>query len=289
MAIRPSHIKDKARLETNMREARHTRLRSLADSINDTARMARNSLSLLLIVTLYLGLTLVASTDENLLLNGQVVLPQVGVGLSVAQSYIFAPPVFLYLHAQLLLLLTVLAQKVRTFEIALKDEFPDTAPPNMQEKVEARREECWDWLSAFAFVQLFRLRSDVSPVARWLAWFGAEAIPLTLLLALDLSFVRYQSGWITLEHHIVFFIDWAFLRWFNRKVFGGWGLGFSTVLIGSSQGHPPRAERRSWEILRRVINTAWGIVVYGIALFLLLAARPPSFDPETVEKDRESI
>lgn len=86
MAIRPSHIKDRTGLETNTREARHARLRSLADSVNDTARMARNSLSLLLIVALYLGLTLVASTDENLLRNGQVVLPQVGVGLSIVQS-----------------------------------------------------------------------------------------------------------------------------------------------------------------------------------------------------------
>ena len=67
MAIRPSHIKDKTGLETNTREARHARLRSLADSINDTARMARNSLSLLLIVALYLFLTLISSTDENLL------------------------------------------------------------------------------------------------------------------------------------------------------------------------------------------------------------------------------
>ena len=75
MADRPGHIEDKTAWEIHTREARHTRLQSLADSVNDTAHMARNSLSLLLIVVRYLGLTLIASTDENLLRNGQVVLP----------------------------------------------------------------------------------------------------------------------------------------------------------------------------------------------------------------------
>ena len=301
MVDRPRHIGDETAWEIHTREARHARLRSLADSINDTARTARNSLSLLLIVALYLVLTLLSSTDENLLRNGQVVLPQVGVGLSVVQSYIFAPPIFLYLHAQLLFLLTVLARKVRTFEVALKEELPGAASPNKQ------REECWDWLSAFAFVQLFRLPSGVPHASKVLTWFGVEAVPVVLLFVLDLSFVRYQSGWITFEHHIVFLVDWAFLRWFNRKVFGGWELGPSTVLIESSQilremvakilrrprasthGRPLHAERRSWKILGRAVITAWGAVVFGMALFLFLAARPPSFDPKTVEKDQESI
>ena len=58
-----------------MHEEQRARLHRLADSINDTARMTRTSLSLMLLVALYLGLTLVASTDENLLLNGQVTPP----------------------------------------------------------------------------------------------------------------------------------------------------------------------------------------------------------------------
>ena len=66
-------------------EARDLRLRALADSINDTARMARNTLTLALLVALYLGVTLLSSSDLNLFLNGQVVLPQVGTGVSVVQ------------------------------------------------------------------------------------------------------------------------------------------------------------------------------------------------------------
>ena len=290
MAIRPSHIEDKTGRETNTHEARHARLRSLADSINDTARMARNSLALLSIVALYLGLTLISSTDENLLRNGQVVLPQVGVGISVGQSYIFAPLVFLYLHAQLLFLLTVLARKVRTFEAALKEEFPGTASPNKQ------REECWDWLSAFAFVQRFRLSSGVSHVSKVLVWLSVEAVPVVLLFVLDLSFVRYQSALITWEHHIIFVIDLALLTWFNWQVFGGgsqrlWAYlnEMVTRILRRPRTSLPLAERRPWEMLGRVVTTAWKAVVFGMALVLIFAAHPPSFDSKTVVEDRLSI
>ena len=83
-----------------MHEEQRERLRALADSINESARMARATNSLFLFVALYLALTLLSTTDENLLRNGQVVLPQVGAGISVVQSYVLAPVVFLYLHAQ---------------------------------------------------------------------------------------------------------------------------------------------------------------------------------------------
>lgn len=62
-----------------MHEEQRERLRVLSDSINETARMARATNSLFLFVALYLALTLLSNTDENLLRNGQVVLPQVGV------------------------------------------------------------------------------------------------------------------------------------------------------------------------------------------------------------------
>ena len=304
MADRPSHIEDKTAWEIHTREARHARLQSLADSVNDTARMARNSLSLLLIVALYISWLLTSSTDENLLRNSQVVLPQVGVGISVAQNYIFAPPIFLYLHVQLLFLLTVLARKVRTFEVALKEEFPNAATPNRQKRVEAEREECWDWLSAFAFVQLFRLRSSIPHVSKVLAWTGIEAVPLVLLFILDLSFVRYQSNEITWSHHIIFVADLAFLKWFNWRVFRGRFRTLWTYLIrypqtlreigatilrrseNSAHGCSLRAERQSWEMLGRFVAAVWGVVVFGMALLLLCAAHLPSFDPKTSEKDR---
>lgn len=304
-----------------MREAQRARLHRLADSINDTARMARTSLSLVLLVALYLGLTLVASTDENLLLNGQVTLPQAGVGISVVQSYIFAPPIFFYLHIQLLFLLSVLARKVRTFEAALKEEFPDAFLPILQNKVEAKREECWEWLSAFAFVQLFRRTPGMPRVlklgARTLARFGIEAVPLALLFVIDISFVRYQSAGITWSHHCIFILDLVSIVIFNRLVFLGrdriWGSASVSVAVPGKAGVPPafgmgqrpaisgRTSRlmpyRTWWILVRSakVMPAWlwisvrGTVAMGMVFLLIYAARPPQFHPQEVENDRERI
>ncbi len=294
-------IEDKTAWEIHTRETRRVRLRSLADSINDTARTARTSLSLFLIVALYLFLTLLSSTDENLLRNSLVELPQVGAGISLKNSYIFAPLIFLYLHAQLLFQLTVLAGKVQTFEVALKEEFPDTVAPNMQEKVEAKRKECWNWLSAFTLVQ--RLRLPPGKLSKVFVWLGVEAIPVVLLFVLDLSFVRYQSGWITWEHHIIFLLDLVLLAWFNCRVFDGWFRVFWKKLIScfqtlyawiakgegqrrtSGPGRPTPAERRLWEILAKgpeqpgtraerrlweILKSVWGVAVFCMVLLLKL-------------------
>lgn len=56
-------------------------------------------------------------------------------------------------------------------------------------------------------------------VARILAWFGIEAAPLVLLFLIAVSFVRYQSDWITWSHHCIFILDSVSIIIFNRFVF----------------------------------------------------------------------
>lgn len=256
--------------DSHKHEARHARLQTLADSINDTARMARGTLSLVLLVALYLGLTLLSSTDENILRNSQVVLPPpLGTGASLVQSYVFAPLVFFYLHGQALLLLIVLARKVQTFEAALRNEFPDTTTQDSGQEFEAIKREYRDWLSAFTFVQIFRQDPGAWTVSRIFIWFGTDAIPLFLLFVIDISFVRYQSVVVTWFHHTVFVVDLLFLVYFNWKVFGG---SFRVVSRGSVA--------KQWGRLRIFANAAVtlvkGVVAFGMALLLLLAAQPPS-------------
>ena len=189
--------------------AHHARLAPLVDSINDTARMARATLALLLMTALYLGFMLSSSSDENLLLNTQVAVLQVGFGVPLEESYKFAPPIFLYLHVQVLFLLYILHGKVGRFE--------RTMGPAGLRIPDSRREEYWNCLSAFAFVQLLRRdhsppgsspspRTSSSPsplVSRLLMWISIEAIPLLLLILVDLSFVRYQSPGTTWSHHVI--------------------------------------------------------------------------------------
>ena len=232
----------------------HERLRVLADSINETARMARTTLSFLLLVALYLAFTLLSSTDENLLLEGQVVLPQVGTGISVVLSYILAPLVFVCMHAQVLLILSVLARKMRTFEDAVEETHSNVTPNRPYGQTQKR--EYRDWLSAFAFVQIFQKDVGVSNVARGLTWLATGVIPLALLFLIDLSFLRYQSSGITWLHHIIFLCDLALVIVFNWVVFG----------------------QRAVKLPRRLGTWVKGFVAAAMVLLLLLAAHPPGID-----------
>ena len=167
------------------------RLRLLTESINDTARVSRSILFLLLLAALYLGLTLLSATDENLLRNSIVTLPQFQTGISLERSFLFAPPVFLLLHLYTLFLLVVLARKVRSFQTELDTVFPDHTAPE--------KSKFWDWLSATSFVQMYRDQSTFSRFAKLLSWSGIIAIPLLLLFLIDLSFFAFS---ILLYYHI---------------------------------------------------------------------------------------
>ena len=78
-----------------------TDLSDLRTSVNETARVARGSLLLLLVVSLYVA-TIVAGTDDLLLLKrGEFALPLMQVGVPVDLFYAAAPAVLLLLHVNL--------------------------------------------------------------------------------------------------------------------------------------------------------------------------------------------
>ena len=202
--------RDETACEPCKHEKQCSILQKLADSINDTTRTVRNTSSLVLFAGLYLGLTLVFSTDENLLRDSGIALPQVGVGIPLSASYIVAPVIFLYLHFHLLFLLDELKRKIQAFKKTIKDLDPNDLNPK-------DRDQYWNWLSSSAFVQSFLLRSRRSP--KVLVWLSVVALPLMLLFLVFLSFVRYQSCWITLLHKIVFILDLIFIALFRSECF----------------------------------------------------------------------
>ena len=288
---------------TSIDEARHARLKALADSINETARLARATLVLLLTAGLYLGFTLLSSTDKNLLLNAQVAIPvlSVGFGMALDKSYIFGPPIFLYLHVQALFLLSVLYRQIQGFETALAQELSGISHSHRM------RREYWSLLSAF--VQLFRRGGHFAYVSRLLAWISIEAIPLSLLFIVALFFVRYQSEWITKSHHVVFLLDLFSIIWFNSPGFGryirsiwnnlsrwrSWrrnrqkfGEGITSVLAATRRSiRAVLASIKAVTLISfgAVIWTGLRLVVAGAATLLLwFEVRPPSFDIKYVEE-----
>lgn len=222
MSCHSANIDAETSWEIHEREAWSAQQKILVDSINDTARMARTALSLVLLVALYLLLTLVASTDEQLLRESQVSLPQANIGISIKASYIVAPPVFLYLHVQALFLLGVLMRKIQRFKKVV-DNSPRVRTHPHTTKTQDVAKESWDWLSAFVFVELFRPNG----CSRWLplvlSYISIAIIPILLLTFVDLSFVRYQSDYITPFHHSILILDiifvWLFSHQIRRRLF----------------------------------------------------------------------
>lgn len=185
------------------------RLAELAQSANETARMARFNVSLSLLVALYLTLTLLSTSDESLLRNAVVTLPQFEAGISLERSYLFAPIAFLYLHVQTLFLLVVLARKVYTFEKTLGIVFRND---------NVSKAECRDWLSAITLVQGLQGTGNFAVAARVLTWVGTVGLPLLLLFLIDTSFLRYQSAGISTIHHVCFTVDLAAVWLYWRRI-----------------------------------------------------------------------
>lgn len=265
-------------------------LRTLTDSINGNANVARTVIALLLLLALYLFLTLVASTDKNLLLDGQVLLPQLGVGLAVSISYVLAPPVFLYLHLHAMLVLATLTRQMRTFDALVR--------PGDGQEAQAYRAAlggdsalAWNWLSAFPFIQMYVPNSGMAVVSLTLVWLTVSVIPLLLLIAIDLSFLRYQSWPITLFHHSILVLDFLVVQHFLTRF--QWGLARCS----------PTRQLRALLVryLRRLVTPPRVPWVYGalkrvryapsLCTLLLIAAyaHPPSFDLATVDNDRARI
>ena len=264
--------------------------RNLADSINGNANVARTVIALLLLLALYLFLTLVASTDRNLLLDGQVLLPQLGVGLAVSVSYILAPPVFLYLHLHAMLILATLARQMRTYDTLVRA--GDGQRPRPGELAPNRSSSSpWNWLSALPFIQMYVPNAGTALVSRSLVWLTVGVIPLLLLASIDLSFLRYQSWPITLFHHSILALDFLVVRYFSTR--SRWGFArrsptrqLSAVLV---------------RFLRRFVNPRWARRVCGVTkrvrrapslciLLLFVAyAHPPGFNLVSVDEDRKRI
>ena len=188
------------------------RLSALADSVNDTARMARINVSLMLLVALYIAIMiLLAADDNNVFRDEAITLPYFVVGISLKQSYLVAPVVLIWLHLQTLLLLAVLARKLDSFETVLA---------NVPSTINGTHAERRNWLSGTIFVQSVHGAGGIALFAKVMMWMGVVIIPPLLLFLADMSFLKYQSAWITGFHHIVFCVDLLSVGIFSLHISG---------------------------------------------------------------------
>ena len=209
--------------------------KKLLDSVNETARIARTSLLLFLVVALYL-LIIVGTTTDLMLLRGEIVaLPLMEVGVPVVAFYIVAPLIFLLLHSNLLLRLRQLTETIKQWKAnskGLKDNHSSLVFP----------------------LDFARLLLDGKP--RWALYGGFYSIivllPIVVLLALQMSFLAYQSSGITFWHQLIVTFDLMLL------------FSFVCFVIGTREG---RKVERNY-VLKMLFQMRGTVFSAGLVLIL---------------------
>jgi uncharacterized protein YjbI with pentapeptide repeats len=185
-------------------------LDKMVTAISESAQTARSVLTGMLLVALTLTATLIAATDDALFRDSAEVFPSLGVKIKLSTAFALAPPVFAFLHINALLQLHLLARRLRVFEAAM---FADNLP--------ACDRAAWRRLiHGFSFAQLLTPEIGLGHLPHRLllgavSWFAVVLVPVALLLAAQVSFLRYQSDAITFVHQTTLVADVLVLLWFH--------------------------------------------------------------------------
>lgn len=221
-------------------QPRQPQLEKLVGAITESAQTARNVLGAMLAVALTITATMIATTDEAIFRDGAEIFPSLGVRIKLSTAYALIPPVFVFLHLNALLQLRLLAERLRAFEAQMR-----------QDNFSQAERRAWRRLiHGFAFAQLLAgtetngTRNAVDIPHRLLlafvSWLAIAAIPIMLLVTVQVSFVRFQSNIITAIHQVFIAVDLSLLLWFHFATYGwtvskAWTRRSSTVLsIGAA-------------------------------------------------------
>jgi hypothetical protein len=121
--------------------------------------------------------------------------------------------------------------------------------------LEADRERTRALLANVEFVQVLASppgSSFRSPLFRLMAWLILSALPIGVLLAVQISFLRYQSEAITALHQVCLALDVAALVWFHTRLW----------LAGRERRRIPAWAFRG----RMALNAGLGLLVLAFAV-----------------------
>ena len=215
---------------------RAERLRGAAD---DAARLVQNFYISFLLLGTYIAVIIGSTTDVQLLKINPVTLPLLNVQLPIVGFYVFVPWLLLLFYFNLLLQLTLLAQKLHRLNAVLAV-FAD----------DAAREEQRVRLFPFPFSAML-----IGRPAQWrmrvllalMVWTTVVLLPLALLLWAQLRFLPYHDTAITWNHRAAVLVDLALLWLF-------WPLMLMPGQRWSSAAHTIALWKEEQRAVRR---TAW--------------------------------
>lgn len=203
-------------------------LDALRTAVDDAAKASGRLWVSYVLALFYFLIAAGGVTHKDMFLERPVKLPFLGVDLPIVGFFTLAPPIFVMLHAYVLLTFTVMARKVEAFNAALLKQVPNT------EQQQAMRQQ----LPSSPFVQsLVGPRELRYGLIGWLL--GAVAIaslmlgPVALLLFLQMQFLPYHSYSATWSARLSLCADlvllWRLWRWLGFLPLPFPNFGFSRL------------------------------------------------------------
>ncbi len=173
---------------------------SLLEAVNRSSDMAHTGWLIFLGVMAYLMIAVAGVTHQDLLLEKPVQLPIFGIQIPQVQFFQFAPVLLVLFHLGIVTQLVLLARKTLEFDIAVQQLEPT------RKRTHPLRLE----LHNFFFVQSIAgpHRSIImSAFLHGMGWLTLVAIPVLLLLFVQIKFLPYHDVMITWSHRIALSVD----------------------------------------------------------------------------------
>jgi uncharacterized protein YjbI with pentapeptide repeats len=173
---------------------------SLLEAVNDTSDDARTGWFIFLGVMTYLLVAVAGIGHKDLLLAKEVQLPIVQVSIDLQSFFLFAPIVLCFLHFGMLVQNAMLARKVIEFDVALR----------ALEPTEKRSHPLRLELHSYFFTQSLAgpVRSPLmSFFLHVMAWITLVALPVMLLIYIQVAFLPFHDVTATWVHRIAIVVD----------------------------------------------------------------------------------
>lgn len=185
-----------------MKDPHEEHAEKLLVSVNDAAGAVSSRFVTFVSVGAYVAVT-IASTSHEMLLRATnlVTLPLLNAQIPIIGAfgfYTIAPWLIVLLHSDLLLQLSILATELERFESELK-QAPEKEQPFLQQRV-----------ANFYYVLYFTGQAPsrlLHLLAAFITWVTAVAIPLGLLLWIQVRFLPYHSAVDTWFHRAAVLAD----------------------------------------------------------------------------------
>jgi uncharacterized protein YjbI with pentapeptide repeats len=173
---------------------------SLCEAVNRSSGSANAAWLIYMALMSYLLITVAGISHKDLLLNSDITLPILQVKIELTRFFLFAPILLVLLHLGLISQLVLLARKTLEFAAAIR----------MLETTDQRTHPLRLELDNFFFVQAIAgpERSRIVGVfLHGISWLTLVAMPVVLLLYLQLVFLPYHDVTITWVHRIALLAD----------------------------------------------------------------------------------